>query len=65
MHALFRGISVLPVLTIERERDAVPLARALLIGGLALDHQAADRAAAVAEQRQFKTGPSKSALFQS
>ena len=36
MHALFRGVSVLPVLTIERERDAVPLARALLDGGLSV-----------------------------
>src|ERR1700730_18471206 len=34
MHALFRGISVIPVLTIERERDAVPLARALYEGGV-------------------------------
>src|SRR5712671_2243987 len=34
MHALFRGASVIPVLTIERERDAVPLARALFEGGL-------------------------------
>src|SRR5437763_154980 len=34
MYALFRGISVIPVLTIDRERDAVPLARALLEGGL-------------------------------
>src|ERR1044071_809092 len=34
MHALFRGISVVPVLTIDRERDAVPLARALYEGGL-------------------------------
>jgi 2-dehydro-3-deoxyphosphogluconate aldolase/(4S)-4-hydroxy-2-oxoglutarate aldolase len=34
MHALFRGISVVPVLTIDRERDAVPLARALFEGGL-------------------------------
>src|SRR5204863_1993862 len=34
MHALFRGISVIPVLTIDRERDAVPLVRALLEGGL-------------------------------
>ena len=33
MHALFRGISVIPVLTIDRERDAVPLARALSDGG--------------------------------
>jgi 2-dehydro-3-deoxyphosphogluconate aldolase/(4S)-4-hydroxy-2-oxoglutarate aldolase len=34
MHALFRGASVIPVLTIEREGDAVPLARALGEGGL-------------------------------
>src|SRR5437870_153861 len=34
MHALFRGTAVLPVVTIERERDAVPLARALFEGGL-------------------------------
>jgi len=34
MHALFRGVSVIPVLTIDRERDAVPLARALFDGGL-------------------------------
>jgi 2-dehydro-3-deoxyphosphogluconate aldolase/(4S)-4-hydroxy-2-oxoglutarate aldolase len=34
MHALFRGASVIPVLTIERERDAVPLARAVFEGGL-------------------------------
>ena len=36
MHALFRGTAVIPVLTIEREQDAVPLARALLEGGLAV-----------------------------
>jgi 2-dehydro-3-deoxyphosphogluconate aldolase / (4S)-4-hydroxy-2-oxoglutarate aldolase len=36
MHAIFRGTSVIPVLTIERERDAVPLARALFEGGLGL-----------------------------
>src|SRR6185436_8668533 len=34
MHALFRGIPVIPVLTIDRERDAVPLARALFDGGI-------------------------------
>ena len=34
MHALFRGVSIIPVLTIDRERDAVPLARALCEGGL-------------------------------
>src|SRR3954468_16547805 len=34
MHALFRGVSVIPVVTIDRERDAVPLARALFDGGL-------------------------------
>src|SRR5437763_3707933 len=36
MHALFRGTSVIPVLTIDRERDAVPLARALFEGGLSV-----------------------------
>ena len=34
MHALLRGVSVIPVLTIDRERDALPLARALFEGGL-------------------------------
>src|ERR1700732_308514 len=36
VHSLFRGVAVIPVLTIEREADAVPLARALLDGGLPL-----------------------------
>jgi 2-dehydro-3-deoxyphosphogluconate aldolase/(4S)-4-hydroxy-2-oxoglutarate aldolase len=36
MHAIFRGVSIIPVVTIERERDAVPLARALCDGGLRL-----------------------------
>jgi 2-dehydro-3-deoxyphosphogluconate aldolase / (4S)-4-hydroxy-2-oxoglutarate aldolase len=36
MHPLFRGVTVIPVLTIEREADAVPLARALAEGGLRL-----------------------------
>lgn len=36
MHPLFRGTAVIPVLSIERERDAVPLARALGEGGLNL-----------------------------
>jgi 2-dehydro-3-deoxyphosphogluconate aldolase/(4S)-4-hydroxy-2-oxoglutarate aldolase len=34
VHSLFLGMAVIPVLTIEREADAVPLARALLDGGL-------------------------------
>jgi 2-dehydro-3-deoxyphosphogluconate aldolase / (4S)-4-hydroxy-2-oxoglutarate aldolase len=34
MHAIFRATRVIPVLTIEREADAVPLARALAKGGL-------------------------------
>ena len=34
MHPLFRGTAVIPVLTIEREAYAVPLARALYEGGL-------------------------------
>src|SRR5260370_19112298 len=36
MHALFHGTSVIPVVTIERMADAVPLARALHEGGLRL-----------------------------
>jgi 2-dehydro-3-deoxyphosphogluconate aldolase/(4S)-4-hydroxy-2-oxoglutarate aldolase len=36
MHTLFCGVTVIPVLTIEREADAVPLARALFEGGLRL-----------------------------
>lgn len=36
MHRLFRSISIVPVLTIERPEDAVPLARALYEGGLGL-----------------------------
>jgi 2-dehydro-3-deoxyphosphogluconate aldolase/(4S)-4-hydroxy-2-oxoglutarate aldolase len=36
MHALFRDASVIPVLTIERVRDALPLAHALAEGGLAV-----------------------------
>src|SRR4051794_38326575 len=36
MQALFRGTSVIPVLTIERERDAVKLAHALAEGGLSV-----------------------------
>src|SRR6266851_890082 len=46
MHALFRGTSVLPVVTIERERDAVPLARALFEGGLPVIEVALRTAAA-------------------
>ena len=34
MHQLFRGTTVIPVLTIARAADAVPLASALLRGGL-------------------------------
>ncbi len=34
MYALFADASVIPVLTVEREADAVPLARALYEGGL-------------------------------
>jgi 2-dehydro-3-deoxyphosphogluconate aldolase/(4S)-4-hydroxy-2-oxoglutarate aldolase len=32
--ALFRDATVIPVLTIERIQDAVPLARALVAGGV-------------------------------
>ena len=48
MHALFRGISVIPVLTIDRERDAVPLARALSDGGLPIIEVTLRTSAAVA-----------------
>jgi len=34
MHPLFRGAAIIPVLSIEHESDAVPLARALCEGGL-------------------------------
>jgi 2-dehydro-3-deoxyphosphogluconate aldolase / (4S)-4-hydroxy-2-oxoglutarate aldolase len=34
MHAIFRETRVIPVVTIEHENDAVPLARALARGGL-------------------------------
>jgi 2-dehydro-3-deoxyphosphogluconate aldolase / (4S)-4-hydroxy-2-oxoglutarate aldolase len=34
MHAIFRETRVIPVVTIERAADAVPLARALARGGL-------------------------------
>ena len=36
MHDLFRDVAVIPVLTIEREADGVPLGRALFEGGLRL-----------------------------
>jgi 2-dehydro-3-deoxyphosphogluconate aldolase/(4S)-4-hydroxy-2-oxoglutarate aldolase len=34
MHEIFAGVTVIPVVTIERAEDAVPLARALRKGGL-------------------------------
>src|SRR5215469_8439197 len=36
MHPLFRGAAVIPVLSIDQARDAVPLARALYEGGLSV-----------------------------
>ncbi|MBV8888989.1 MAG: bifunctional 4-hydroxy-2-oxoglutarate aldolase/2-dehydro-3-deoxy-phosphogluconate aldolase [Alphaproteobacteria bacterium] len=36
MHGLFRGTPVIPVLTVERDADAVPLAQALCAAGLRL-----------------------------
>ena len=47
MHPLFRGTSIVPVVTIERERDAVPLARALAEGGLPIIEVALRTPAAV------------------
>src|SRR6266481_6191474 len=60
MHALFRSISVIPVLTIERERDAVPLARALFEGGLSVIEitlRTADIATAVHAGARFLVSP--------
>ena len=48
MQPLFRGTSVIPVLTIDREGDAVPLARALGEGGLSVIEVAMRTAAATA-----------------
>ena len=48
MHAIFYGVSVIPVVTIDRERDAVPLARALYEGGLGVIEVALRTAAAAA-----------------
>jgi 2-dehydro-3-deoxyphosphogluconate aldolase / (4S)-4-hydroxy-2-oxoglutarate aldolase len=48
MHPLFRGTSVIPVVTIEHERDAVPLARALAEGGLSVIEVALRTPAAIA-----------------
>ena len=48
MHALFRGRLVVPVLTIDREGDAVPLARALGEGGLSVIEVALRTPAAIA-----------------
>lgn len=48
MHALFRGTSVIPVLAIEREVDAVPLAHALGEGGLTVIEIALRTPAAIA-----------------
>jgi 2-dehydro-3-deoxyphosphogluconate aldolase/(4S)-4-hydroxy-2-oxoglutarate aldolase len=63
MHPLFHGASVIPVLSIERERDAVPLARALFEGGLKIievtfrtDAAAASIAAITAELPQVTVG---------
>src|SRR5689334_8009107 len=48
MHPLFRTVSVVPVVTIDRERDAVPLARALSEGGVSVIEVALRSSAAVA-----------------
>ena len=63
MHPLFRDASVIPVLSIERERDAVPLARALYEGGLSAievtfrtEAAAASIAAIAAELPQVTVG---------
>jgi 2-dehydro-3-deoxyphosphogluconate aldolase/(4S)-4-hydroxy-2-oxoglutarate aldolase len=63
MHPLFHGVTVIPVLAIERERDAIPLARALLEGGLRVievtfrtEAAAASIAAIAAELPQVTVG---------
>src|SRR5580704_16685285 len=59
MHPLFRGATVIPVLTIERERDAVPLARALAEGGLRIievTFRTAAAAAALATELPYLPG---------
>lgn len=48
MHPLFRGAPVIPVLSIDREADAVPLAHALCEGGLPVIEVTFCTAAAVA-----------------
>src|ERR1043166_5532422 len=57
MHAIFRGVSLFPILSVERERDAVPLARALFEGGLPVVEvtmrTAAAAAAIAAIRREF------------
>jgi 2-dehydro-3-deoxyphosphogluconate aldolase/(4S)-4-hydroxy-2-oxoglutarate aldolase len=63
MHPLFRGAAIIPVLSIERGRDAVPLARALYDGGLRIievtfrtEAAAASIAAIAAELPQVTVG---------
>jgi 2-dehydro-3-deoxyphosphogluconate aldolase / (4S)-4-hydroxy-2-oxoglutarate aldolase len=51
MHAMFRDVRVIPVLTVERAAHAVPLARALARGGLGVIEitlRTAEAAAAIA-----------------
>ena len=55
MHPLFAGASVIPVLSIEREQDAVPLARALYEGGLGVLEVTFRTAAAVASIAAIST----------
>jgi 2-dehydro-3-deoxyphosphogluconate aldolase / (4S)-4-hydroxy-2-oxoglutarate aldolase len=63
MHPLFQKTSIVPVLSIEHARDAVPLARALYEGGLSVievtfrtDAAAASIAAIAAELPQVTVG---------
>jgi 2-dehydro-3-deoxyphosphogluconate aldolase/(4S)-4-hydroxy-2-oxoglutarate aldolase len=55
MHPLFAGAFVIPVLSIEREQDAVPLARALYEGGLGVLEVTFRTAAAVASIAAIST----------
>src|SRR5579875_1537832 len=50
MHALFRGVRVIPVVAIAREEEAVPLARVLSESGLPVIAAAPAAIAAIARQ---------------
>ena len=63
MHALFHGTSVIPVVTIERMADAVPLARALprVVVGAGTVQRPADVAQAATAGARFLVSPGMTA----